>query len=58
MIGDDPAACSATKHDSSDRHAVPRHQGGAVVPANDEASYEEIRPETHLLVRTEVSRLI
>ena len=35
------------KHDSGDRHAVPRHQGGAVVPANDEVSHEEIRPETH-----------
>ena len=49
------------KHDPGDRHAVPRHQGGAVVPANDEVSHEEIRPETHLLVRTErkeVSRLI
>jgi hypothetical protein len=35
------------KHDPGDRHAVSRHQGGAVVPANDETSYEEIRPVTH-----------
>ena len=40
------------------RNSMSRHQGGAVVPADDETSYEEIRPETHLLVRTEVSRLI
>jgi hypothetical protein len=33
------------------------HQGGAVVPGDDETSHEEIRPGTHLLVRTEVSRL-
>ncbi len=36
------------------------HQGGAVVP-DVMTSHEEIRPETHLLVRTEckeVSRLI
>jgi hypothetical protein len=58
VIGDDPAACSATKHDLGDRQTVLAHQGGAVVPGDDETSHEEIRPGTHLLVRTEVSRLI
>jgi hypothetical protein len=57
LIGDDPAACSATKHDLGDRQTVLAHQGGAVVPGDDETSHEEIRPGTHLLVRTEVSRL-
>jgi hypothetical protein len=45
------------KHDPGDRDAVLAHQGGAVVP--DKMTAHEIeRPETHLLVRTEVSRLI
>ena len=43
------------KHDLGDREAVPGHQGGAVVP-DEVAAHEEIRPGTHLLVRTEVSK--
>ena len=39
------------------RKTMPGHQGAAVVP-DVKTSHEEIRPETHLLVRTEVSRLI
>ena len=46
------------KHDPGDRETVLTHQGGAVVPGDDETSHEEVRPGTHLLVRTEVSRLI
>ena len=57
VTGDDLAACSATKHDLGDRQTVLAHQGGAVVP-DSVAAHEVIRPGTHLLVRTEVSRLI
>ncbi len=46
VIGDDPAACSATKHDLGDRKAMSGHQGGAVVP-DVVTSHEEIRPVTH-----------
>jgi hypothetical protein len=46
VIGDDPAACSATKHDLDDRESIPADQGAAVVPA-DVTVHEEIRPETH-----------
>ncbi len=59
VIGGDLAACSATKTDPGDRKTMPGHQGAAVVP-DVKTSHEEIRPETHLLVRTEckeVSRL-
>ncbi len=48
----------ATERNLGDRNAVPGHQGGAVVPDSGVAAHEEIRPGTHLLVRTEVSRLI
>ncbi len=37
----------ATETDAGDRETMPWHQGGAVVPANDETSHKEIRPETH-----------
>ncbi len=47
VTGDGLAACSATKHDSGDREAVPADQGAAVVPADGVATHEEIRPETH-----------
>jgi hypothetical protein len=57
VTGDGLAACSATKNDPGDRETIRVDQGGAVVPDN-ETMHEEIRPETHLLVRTEVSRLI
>ncbi len=57
MTGDDLAACSATKHDLDDREPIPGDQGGAVVP-DDVTAHKVERPETHLLVRTEVSRLI
>ena len=33
-------------------------QGGAVVPDNGVATHEILRPVTHWLVKTEVSRLI
>ena len=46
------------KHDPGDRETMLAYQGGAVVPGDDVTSHEEIRPGTHLLVRTEVSRLI
>jgi hypothetical protein len=49
--------CGATEADLGDRETVPGHQGAAVVP-DSVATHEEIRPGTHLLVRTEVSRLI
>jgi hypothetical protein len=49
--------CGSTEADLGDRETVPGHQVGAVVP-DCETAHEEIRPETHLLVRTEVSRLI
>ena len=49
--------CGATEADLGDRETVPGHQGGAVVP-DSVAAHEVIRPGTHLLVRTEVSRLI
>ncbi len=43
------------KQDLGDRETVPGHQGGAVVP--DVKTFdEEIRPETHLLVRTECKK--
>ncbi len=51
------AETALLKHDLGDRQTVLAHQGGAVVPGDDETSHEEIRPGTHLLVRTEVSRL-
>jgi hypothetical protein len=57
VTGDDLAAFSAKKTDPGDRKTMPGHQGAAVVP-DVKTSHEEIRPETHLLVRTEVSRLI
>ncbi len=57
VTGDGLAACSATKHDLDDRESIPADQGAAVAPA-DVTVHEEIRPETHWLVRTEVSRLI
>ena len=50
--------CGASERNLGDRETVPGHQGAAVVPADSAAKHEEIRPETHLLVRTEVSRLI
>ncbi len=53
---DDPAASSASEHNSGDRETTP-DQGWSVIP-DGVAIHEEIRPETHLLVRTEVSRLI
>ena len=56
MTGDGLAACSATKHDLDDRESIP-DQGGSVIP-DDETAHKVVRPETHLLVRTEVSRLI
>ncbi len=57
VTGDDLAACSATKNDPGDRETTP-DQGGAVVPDNDVTRHEIERPETHWLVKTEVSRLI
>jgi hypothetical protein len=46
----------ATEHDPGDREAVPGDQGAAVIP-DDVTVHEEIRPETHSLVRTtEVSK--
>ena len=35
------------KQDLGDRETVLAHQGGAVVPGDDETSHKEIRPETH-----------
>jgi hypothetical protein len=51
VTGDGLAACGATKNDPGDRETIP-DQGGAVVPDNV-TTHEEIRPETHLLVKTE-----
>ncbi len=45
----------ASETDLGDRETVPGHQGGAVVP-DSVATHEEIRPETHLLVRTECKK--
>jgi hypothetical protein len=53
----DGLALRRYENDPGDRDAVPGHQGGAVVP-DKMTSHEEIRPVTHWLVRTEVSRLI
>jgi len=50
--------CGASELNFGDRDAVLTHQGRAVVPADDATAHKEIRPETHLLVKTEVSRLI
>jgi hypothetical protein len=50
--------CGASERNLGDRETVPGHQGAAVVPADSAAKHEEIRPGTHLLVRTEVRRLI
>ncbi len=35
------------KQDLGDRETVLAHQGGAVVPGDDETLHKEIRPETH-----------
>ncbi len=40
----------ATERNSGDRETVPWDQGGAVVP-DDVTVHEEIRPETHWLVK-------
>ncbi len=47
--------CGATETDLDDRETVPAAQGAAVVPA-DVTVHEEIRPKTHLLVRTECKK--
>ncbi len=46
----------ATERDLGDRETVPGHQGAVVVPADSVATHEEIRPETHWLVKTECKK--